>query len=115
MFTLPLTDEKNGPPKTKALVKKKALAQIVGMIGEPEVDMRKVLMGTNVVLPLLQQMQISPWFRDELSRLGRAPRRPRKVPAPMDRSLPAKETEAQPGPVARQAIVDNNSSNVWKL
>lgn len=48
-------------PKGKSTgKKKKTLAQIVGMIGELEIDMRKVLMGTNVVLPLLQQMQISP-------------------------------------------------------
>ena len=84
-------------PKGKGLgKKKKALAQIVGMIGEPEVDMRKILMGTNVVLPLLQQMQISPWFRDELSRLGRAPRKPRKTQLPSDQPGPAERTETQP-------------------
>ncbi|MCJ1264263.1 hypothetical protein MMC22_004134 [Lobaria immixta] len=58
-------------PKGKGVSrKKKALAQIVGMIGEPEVDMRKFLIETNVVLLLFQQMQISPWFRDELSRVA---------------------------------------------
>lgn len=95
--------------------KKKALAQIVGMIGESEVDMRKVLMGTNVVLPLLQQMQISPWFRDELSRLGRAPRKPRKAQVPVDQSVPIDKTGLQSEPTAHQAIVDKNSYSVRKL
>ena len=103
-------------PKGKGLgKKKKALAQIVGMIGESEIDMRKVLMGTNVVLPLLQQMQISPWFRDELARLGRAPRKPRKAQVPPSHTLPAEEVEAQPGPAGRQAVVDKNSFSVRKL
>lgn len=103
-------------PKRKDLgKKKKTLAQIVGIIGEPEVDMRKVLIGTNIVLPLIQQMQISPWFRDELNCLGRAPRKSRKVQAPLGQSSPTKTTEAQSGLAARQAMVDRNSYSVRKL
>lgn len=107
-------ERKKITPKGKGVgKKKKALAQIVGMIGEPEVDMRKVLMETNVVLPLFQQMQISPWFRDEQSRLGRAPHKSRKAKPPVGQSLP-EEGETNMQGASKITVLDSNSYSVRK-
>ena len=76
------TGRKKAVAKGKGVSKKKKpLAPIQGMIGEPPVDIKEILMRTEVVMPLLHQLQLSPAFRDEMKRLAMGTRKPRKPKA----------------------------------
>ena len=65
----------NRPKNTpvKHIGKKKSLSTIVDLLRQPQLDIRRMLMETNIVFSALHLMQISSLFWEDTSRLMKAP------------------------------------------
>lgn len=75
-MTTTTTRKRRNPAKKTG--KKRTLKPIVGMLGQPDVDIQNLLMNTTITLPMLHALQIAPKLREETRRLMQMPRTSKK-------------------------------------
>lgn len=82
-----MADSNTVRPKAKARARRTGLAKkppatIQGMLEQPAIDVRKVMLDATVTIPWMHLLAVSPYVRDEAKRLSTAVRKKREKKAP---------------------------------